>query len=74
MNSPDGRSETRITRATIEEKLRDLRGDVEATAEAAKPMAMAAAVVIGVVVLGAVYLLGRRRGRKRNTFVEIRRV
>lgn len=71
---PDDEPQPRITRATIEAKLRELRGDVEATTEAAKPVALAAAMALGAVVLGAVYLLGRRRGRRRSTVVEIRRV
>ncbi|MEO6120973.1 MAG: hypothetical protein ABIW46_03010 [Acidimicrobiales bacterium] len=67
-------AEPPITRATIEAKLRDLRGDVQATTEAAKPVALAAGMALAVVVLGVVYLFGRRRGRKRSTVVEIRRV
>jgi hypothetical protein len=64
----------RITRADIEAKLHEIKGDVEAQGEAAKPYALAAAVV-GVVGLAAVaYLLGRRRGHKKTTVVEIRRV
>lgn len=73
MAQGDG-AEPEITRATIEAKLREVRGDVEATAEAAKPAILVVAVAVGAVVLGAAYLLGRRRGRKRSTVVEIRRV
>ena len=64
----------RITRADIEGKLRQIRGDVEHTAEAAKApiMAIAGAAAAAVVVLA--YLLGKRRGRRRSTVVEIRRV
>ncbi len=64
----------RITRADIEGKLRDMRGEVQETAEAAKAPIMAiAAGVAAVVVIGA-FLLGKRRGRRRSTVVEIRRV
>ena len=64
----------RITRADIEGKLRDMRGDVQETAEAAKAPIMAiAAGVAAVVVIGA-FLLGKRRGRRKSTVVEIRRV
>lgn len=63
-----------ITRTTIEAKLREIRDEVDTTAEAAKPIGMAAGVVVAVAVLGLVYLFGRRRGRKKTTFVEIRRV
>jgi hypothetical protein len=67
-------SEGRITRADIEGKLREMRGDVEETAEAAKApiMAIAGGVAVAVVILA--FLLGKRRGRRRSTVVEIRRV
>ncbi len=64
----------RITRADIESKLRDMRGEVDKTAEAAKAplVAIAGAAVAVVVVLS--FLLGKRRGRRKSTVVEIRRV
>ncbi len=64
----------RITRADIEGKLREMRGEVEETAEAAKApiMAIAGGVVVAVVIVA--FLLGKRRGRRRSTVVEIRRV
>lgn len=67
-------SEGRITRGDIEAKLRDMRGEVEQTAEAAKTpiMAVAGGVAVAVVILA--FLLGKRRGRRRSTVVEIRRV
>jgi hypothetical protein len=64
----------RITRADIEGKLREMRGDVEETAEAAKAPILAIAGGVAAVVLIAVFLLGKRRGRRRSTVVEIRRV
>ncbi|MBW3614239.1 MAG: LPXTG cell wall anchor domain-containing protein [Actinobacteria bacterium] len=67
-------SPPRVSRADIEAKLREIRGEVDTTATAAKPTGMAIAVVAGVALLGAVYLLGRRKGKKRSTVVEIRRV
>lgn len=64
----------RITRADIEAKLRQMRGEVDKTAEAAKVpiMAVAGGVAAAVVVLA--FLLGKRRGRRKSTVVEIRRV
>lgn len=63
-----------ITRDDIESKLREIRGEVEEVGSASKGYAVAAgAVVLAAVVAGA-YLLGRRKGKKRNTVVEIRRV
>lgn len=67
-------TDDRITRADIEGKLREMRGDVEETAEAAKTpiMAIAGGVAVAVVILA--FLLGKRRGRRKSTVVEIRRV
>ena len=64
----------RVTRNDIESKLREIKGDVESATDKAKApvMAIGAAVVVGVI--GLAYLLGRRRGKKRTTVVEVRRV
>ena len=69
-SGPDGR----ITRGDIEGKLREIRGEVDTTASQAKPVAITVAAVAAVAVIGVVDLLGRRAGRKKQTFVEIRRV
>ncbi|MHB1487126.1 MAG: hypothetical protein ACYCS7_04330 [Acidimicrobiales bacterium] len=63
-----------VTRGDIEAKLRGLQADVGSEVEAAKPriLVAGAAVVVGLSV--AFYLIGRRRGRKHSTVVEIRRV
>lgn len=63
-----------VRRSDIESKLKEIRGEVDSTATAARPTAMAIAGVAAVLVLGAVYLLGRRKGKKKSTVVEIRRV
>jgi hypothetical protein len=64
----------RITKADLQAKLEEIRGDVESTGEAAKPYALGAAI-LGVVGLAALaYVLGRRKGRKKTTVVEVRRV
>ena len=60
-----------IERSDIEAKLREIRGEVDTTATAAKPALMAVAVVA---VFFVAYSLGRRKGRKKSTVVEIRRV
>jgi LPXTG-motif cell wall-anchored protein len=67
-------TERQVTKADIEAKLREIGGEVDDTAEAAWPYLLIAGVVGAVVLLGAAYLLGRRKGRKRTTVVEIRRV
>lgn len=64
----------RVSRADIESKLRELRGEAEEAEESVKkPLAVVGGVAV-VVVLGIVFLLGKRRGRRQTTTVEIRRV
>jgi hypothetical protein len=64
----------KITRDDIEAKLRDLQGDVSQRAEAAKVPAIAIAVGVAVVTIAAAYFLGRRKGKRRQTVLEIRRI
>ena len=71
MALPDDR---RITRADIEAKLQEIKGEVDDTTDTAKPFALAAGVGIVVLVVTAAYLMGRRKGKKRTTIVEVRRV
>ena len=63
-----------VSRDDIEAKLREIQGEVGRTAAAAKPIGMAVGAALVVLVVGAAYLLGRRRGKKEKTVVEIRRV
>jgi hypothetical protein len=65
---------TKVTREDIEAKLRELRGEVDTRAQSAK--ATGVAIVTGVVMVTIVvaYVLGRRRGKKRNMVLEIRRI
>ena len=63
-----------VTRDDIEAKLRQIRGEVDSTAKAALPIGLAVGAAAVAVVVGMAYLMGRRRGRKRATVVEIRRV
>ena len=65
---------TRIERSDIEAKFRELQGDVQDTADEAKSYAFAVAAVVVVGLAAAAFVLGRRRGRKRSTIVEIRRI
>ena len=63
-----------ITRGDLEAKLREIKGEVDETTEQAKPIALAVGVVVVVAVVGLAFALGKRKGRKRSTVVEIRRV
>jgi hypothetical protein len=64
----------RITREDIETKLRQLTGDTEEAAQAQKTNGIIVAALGGLAVLALVYFLGRRRGKKKSAFVEIRRL
>jgi hypothetical protein len=58
----------------IRAKLGEIRGEVDETAEQARPAA--AYVAVGGVVLLVIlaFLLGRRRGQRKSSWVEIRRL
>ena len=63
-----------ITRDDIESKLRDIRGEVDAVGESSKTIALAAGAAVAVAVVAFVYVLGKRKGKKKTTVVEVRRV
>jgi hypothetical protein len=63
-----------VTRADLEAKFQELRGATEPGAQKAKGLGIAAVVAGGVLLVLVAYLVGRRKGRKRTTIVEVRRV
>ena len=65
---------TRIDRADIEAKFRELQGEVSDVQDEAMNVAVTVGAVIAVVVVVAAFVLGRRRGNRSRTFVEIRRL
>lgn len=62
-----------IEREDIEEKLREIRGQIDPAAQQAKTAALATGIAIAGGLIVVAYLIGRRRGRKPQTVVEIRR-
>ncbi|HVA74894.1 MAG TPA: hypothetical protein VNF71_10065 [Acidimicrobiales bacterium] len=64
----------RIEISDIRSKLHEIKGGVDETTDTAKPYALAAGIagVIGIIVLA--FLFGRSRGRRKDTWVEIRRL
>jgi hypothetical protein len=64
----------RITRADLEDKFRELESGAVERAESARSALVAAGVVAALILLLTAFLLGSRKGRKRSTVVEIRRV
>ncbi len=69
--SPD---DQKITRDQIEAKFREMTGGVTDEVEGAKSQALAIGLAVVVASVAVVYLLGRRRGRRRSTIVEVRRI
>jgi hypothetical protein len=67
---PNGRVEL----TDIQAKLRDIRGEVDETTETAKPYLLYGAVGAGILVVIIAFLLGRQRGQRKATWVEIRRL
>lgn len=64
----------RIDRAAIEAKFREVQTDLTATVEGARQRLVVIGGIAGTVAIVAVYLFGRRAGRRRSTVVEIRRL
>jgi MYXO-CTERM domain-containing protein len=63
-----------VTRADIEAKLAQIKGVTDDSTEVSEGAAKTGLVVAGVAVLVVAFLLGRRRGYKKSTIVEVRRI
>jgi hypothetical protein len=74
MTSTTDNGQRTVTRADIESKLREIRGVTDDSTEVAQQAAKPLLIAVGVAVVVGAFLLGRRRGRKRSTIVEIRRI
>lgn len=68
---PPGRT---VTRGDIEAKLQQIKEFATPNTEAATDTGRGLLVGGAILVVLIAFLLGRRRGRKRNTIVEIRRL
>ena len=64
----------RITRNDLEDKFRELEGGAREQVESARSTAITAGAIAALLLLVIAFLLGTRKGRKRSTVVEIRRV
>jgi hypothetical protein len=69
-----GEGEAPISRDEIEAKMREITGEVGGEVESAKSVAVAAGVAVVALVVVVVFLLGRRRGKRTTTIVEVRRL
>jgi hypothetical protein len=63
-----------ITKADIEAKLGTLKSGVDTEVANVRGIAIGVGVTVAVIVVLATFALGRRRGRRLSTIVEIRRV
>ena len=64
----------RVSRGDIEQKLREIRGEVDSTGESVKQYALIAGAVVAVTVVAIAFAWGKRKGKKKTTVVEVRRV
>ncbi|MCB0986903.1 MAG: hypothetical protein KDB09_03930 [Acidimicrobiales bacterium] len=62
-----------ITRDDLESKFRQLTTDVDDRADAAKSTVVAVGAVVAAAVVIGVFLLGRSRGRRKTTVIEVKR-
>ena len=67
-------SDDRISPDDITKKFKELQTDLEIQADSAKSMLTIGGVAGLVVLLLVAFVMGSRRGKKKTTFVEIRRV
>lgn len=63
-----------ITRADLEAAFQRVVGEGGKAVEAAVPAALVVAGAVAIAVVALVYLAGRRRGQKKSSIIEIRRV
>jgi hypothetical protein len=74
MSMPADRRERPITRADLEAKLGQIRDATDTSAGGTRSIGVAVGVAAAAAVVVIAYFLGNRRGRKRRTIVEVRRV
>ncbi|HEX6310115.1 MAG TPA: hypothetical protein VF152_00645 [Acidimicrobiia bacterium] len=74
MSTSADRRDRPITRADLEAKLGQIRDATESGSEGARGVGIVVGVVAVTAVVVVAFWLGNRRGRKRRTIVEVRRV
>jgi hypothetical protein len=67
-------AQQRITRDDLENRFRALQDDVQGKVNDKKQTMTTVAIVGGVILLLVIFFLGKRAGKKKTTFVEIRRL
>ncbi len=72
--TPPAKIDKKITASDLEAKFEELHGGVNEQAEAARSTAATIGAVVAVVVVLGIFLLGKRRGNRKTTVVEVRRL
>ena len=65
--------QTDISRRDLEAKFREVRQQVDSATESATTIAIAVGALVAVAAFGVAFWMGKRRGRKATTVVEIKR-
>ena len=68
-----GQSE-RISPADLKNKFGEIQGELQSTTESARNSVVNIGIAVGAVIVLSMFAIGMRRGKKRTTIVEIRRV
>ena len=63
-----------VTRSDIEAKLREIQGEATTTGESLRTYVLVGGAVVAVAVVGVAFWLGKRKGKRKTTVVEVRRV
>jgi hypothetical protein len=67
-------ADQKITRDQIEAKFREVTTGATEEVEEVRSVGLAIGLAVVVASVAIVYLVGRRRGRRRSTIVEVRRI
>ncbi len=67
-------TQQRITREDLEAKFRETQSNLQGKLEDKKQTMVSIGVVVGIVLLLLFFMVGKRSGKKKTTFVDIRRV
>jgi hypothetical protein len=66
--------QTKITRSDLEQRFQALQSGVKGEVTDKKNALATAAGIGGIIIVLVIFFLGRRSGKKKTTYVEIRRV
>ena len=67
-------TQQRITREDLEAKFRETQNSLQGKFEDKKQTIVSIGVVVGIILLLLFFVVGKRSGKKKTTFVDIRRV